>query len=143
MKRLLALLLPIALLCAQSCHGDDDFDALPRSISTFVCQYWPDPDIESYTRPSPDVYVVIIHNGPKLTFGAGYAWTDIDGCGLPLPQVLLYNELPGPLYRYLAETEATGAVFRITRTPRLYTIVLLDGTLTYDPSTHAIHSMTL
>lgn len=137
MKRLfLTLFLIVPLL--WSCQSSDEYDALPRSISTFVSQYWPNPDIESYTHPGPDVYVVVIHNGPRLTFDAAYAWTEIDGLGLPLPDNLLFNELPDPLYRYLTETEATDAVFGMARNPRAYTLQLLESSLTYDIATQAV-----
>lgn len=141
-RRIFYLLLPLALLCTQACDRDDDFEALPRSISTFVCRYWPNPNIDSYTHPAADRYVVIVRDGPALTFGPApaYDWTEIDGCGLPLPQVLLYDQLPEPLYRYISATEALDAVFCLTRTPRLYTIRLLDSVLTYDPATHAVHT---
>lgn len=132
----------ILLLAAgmAACNGDEDFNALPRDISSFVTEYWPDPDVESYTHPAADKYVVIIRNGPRLTFGTDYRWTDIDGCGLPLPQVLLFNELPEPLYKYLEATEQLNAVFAISRTPRQYTLLMLDSEITYDIQTQAVHT---
>lgn len=141
MKRFCYIFLLLGLaVCAGACNGDEEFNSLPRKISTFVCQYWPDPDVESYTQPSEGKYVVILRGGPELTFDAAYTWTEIDGCGMPLPQVLLYDQLPSPLYRYVEATEQTNAVYRITRTPREYTLLMLNTELTYDVGTEAIHT---
>lgn len=137
MKRILMALCIIALgLC--SCSQDEHFGELPRTVSTFITQYWPDPGISSYTHPSADEYVVAVRNGPVITFNASYVWTSIDGGGIPLPEQLLFDQLPDPLYRYLVECEYTGQVFKIDRTPRLYTLQLLNHSLTYDPATQAV-----
>jgi len=141
MKMLLYILaLPLAL---ASCISDDggDYDALPRSISTFVSQYWPDPSVESYTRPRPGVYVVVIHAGPRLTFGSDYQWTAIDGRGVPLRQTLLYDQLPSPLYRYLEECEYLGQVFMATRGPRRYGLRLLTDSISYDVATATVREL--
>ena len=130
MKKLLLAILP--LLMSVACSDGGDYDALPRTISTFVSQYWPDPDVESYTKPRPGVYVVVIHNGPVLTFDSSYQWTRIDSRGMPLGQTLLYDQLPSPLYRYLEECGYTGQVFLASRTPRQYGLRMLTDSITYD-----------
>ncbi|MCM1036658.1 MAG: PepSY-like domain-containing protein [Bacteroides sp.] len=140
MKKLIYLIALLPLLAACSDDGGD-YDALPRTISTFVSQYWPDPDVESYTKPRPGVYVVIIKNGPELTFDASYQWTRIDGCGMPLQQTLLYDQLPSPLYRYLEECEYTGQVFLASRTPRRYGLRLLTDSITYDVATATVREL--
>ena len=136
MKKLIYLLaIAFVASLAGACTGDSDYDALPRTISTFVTQYCPDPDVASYTHPSADTYVVVIKGGPRITFGSDYQWTRIDGCGMPLQQVLLFDQLPSPLYRYLEEGEYLGQVFLATRNPRRYGLLLLSDTITYDVAT--------
>lgn len=141
MKRFSYILILLAAV-VSGCHNDDDFDALPRDISSFVCQYWPNPSIESYTHPKADEYVVILRDGPELNFDAAYQWTEIDGCGLPLPQVLLYDQLPEKLYDYLEATQQTNAVFELERTARIYKVELLDTELTYDIKSQTIRGAT-
>lgn len=127
-------LLFLALIAALSLSGCDheEYDKMPREIAAFISQYWPDPNIESCTQPNDDTWVIIVKNGPTLTFNGSYDWTSINGNGLPLPQVLLFDRLPGTLYRYLESGEMLGQVFSIERTPKLYTLRLLTQTVTYD-----------
>lgn len=132
------IMLVAAVVIPTSCQHSDEFKELPDPIAKFVSQYWPNPAIASYTHPAADKYVVIIKNGPSLTFNGDYEWTELDGNGLPLPRVLLFDRMPSPLYRYLEETTSTEGVFKIVRTPRLFTLTLLDSILTYDPATGEI-----
>lgn len=57
---------------------------------------------------------------------------------MPLPQVLLFDQLPPALYKYLEETENLGNVFSLERNRSTYTVVLLDETLSYDIATQQI-----
>lgn len=132
------VILAMLLAALTSCQDSDNYKDLVDPVSSFVSQYWPNPDIESYTHPTADTYLVIIKNGPSITFDSNYKWTEIDGNGMTLPQVLLYDQLPSTLYRYLEETENTGAVFKLERTARQYSVTLLDSSLTYNTSTGEI-----
>ncbi|MDO4319206.1 MAG: PepSY-like domain-containing protein [Bacteroidales bacterium] len=134
MKHIYSLIF-ILFACLTSCQDSDNYRSLADPVATFVSQYWPNADIESYTHPTSGSYIVIIKNGPKIVFDSSMSWTEIDGNGMPLPQVLLYDQLPSPLYRYLEETENTSSVFMLERTPRQYSVTLLNSSLTYDIST--------
>lgn len=126
------LLMAVTPLMAliSSCKDDQPWDELPVDISHFISQYFPNSGIESFTT-SPTTYHIRISNGPGLTFDKDGDWETINGYGMPLPEVLLYDQLPPALYKYLEETSNLGNVFAIERNSRIYTVVLLDSTITY------------
>ena len=124
------LLLFAALLAA--CQGSDNYKELPSPIARFVSQYWPNPDVTSFTQPDASIYEVIIKNGPTLRFNADYEWTSINGNGLPLLENLLFSCLPDKLYAYLSSGSMLNECFAIVRTPRTYTLTMLNTTVTYD-----------
>lgn len=131
MKHIYYIVLLMAAV-AGACQSSDNYGELPRPVAQFVSRYWPDPDIESYTMPSAGKYVVVIRNSATLTFGPDYSWTEINGNGLPLPEVLVYDQLPAKVYEYILTASAASSVFVIGRTPRSYTVTLLDSTVEYD-----------
>lgn len=139
MKRILSILLATIALVIVSCQSSDDYSSLPDPIARFVSQYWPNPDIENYSQPTANTYVVTIRNSATLTFNSDYAWTEIDGNGMPLPEVLLYDQLPEPLYEYLEGDEVIGQVFSVSRDTKKYSVSLLSTTLHYDISTGKIN----
>lgn len=128
----MTFILFITLMALFGCHSNHFYDDLPRPIAQFLSQYWADPDIENYTQPTPQKYVVIIKNGPSLVFNENYKWTDIDGNGLPLPQILLFDQLPEKLYDYIESGSQLNQVFSIRHDARYYYIKLLNTHLTYD-----------
>ncbi len=73
-----------------------------------------------------------IKNGATLTFDSENNWINISGNGVTLPEMLLYDQLPGPLYTYLEEIEEVGGVFAAGRTNEEYTLNLLDSEVTYN-----------
>lgn len=115
----------------QSCHNDEPWDKLPMEISQFITQYFPNSGIENFSE-SATTYHVRITDGPGLTFDKNCKWEAINGYGMPLPQVLLFDQLPPALYKYLEETESLNEVFSVERDSSDYTVVLLDSTLIYD-----------
>ncbi len=127
------------MLAIVSCQTNRLWDELPLDISRFINEYFPNGAIDSYSS-TPTSYHVRISDGPGLTFGQNYQWEEINGYGMPLSGVLLFDQLPPHLYKYLEETSNLDQVFVMERTSRIYTIVLLDSTLTYDISTQAISS---
>ncbi len=129
------------LFAATSCHGDDDWDAMPQDIADFVSQYFPGSGIGSYSH-NGDTYHVRIDNGPGITFDSDYAWVSVDGYGMPLPQVLLFDQLPPKLYAYLQDSQQLDSVFSMERDSRRYTLSLLNSTLIYDIATGAINGTT-
>ncbi len=138
MKKTILLFIAVVALIVSSCHNDSEYDLLPPGAADFITQYWPDPYIESVTKPSKDETQVVVKNGPTITFGIDNEWTEIDGNGMPLPQVLLFDRLPSPLYDYLESGEYLNQVFEIERDPRRYEVEILNGDITYDIATHRI-----
>ena len=50
---------------------------------------------------------------------------------MPLPQVLLFDQLPPKLYNYIQETEQLNGVFSLERNKDYYLVTLMDTTLKY------------
>ncbi|MCM1032223.1 MAG: PepSY-like domain-containing protein [Odoribacter sp.] len=138
MKKLIYIIIALAASAVWSCQSSDIFKELPQTVSRFVSDYWPNPAIESFTQPHPDTIKVVIKNGPTLTFDSDYLWTEIDGNGMPLPQIFLFDQLPDKLYDYISGGDMTGEVFDVSRNPRLYTVKLLDSHLRYDIATATV-----
>lgn len=124
----------LCALCAGSCSNNDEYGELPGKIAEFVSTYFPGQAVESYTHSGAN-YHVRIKNGPGLTFGDNYSWTAVDGYGLPLPQVMLFDQLPPKLYGYLQDSRQLDSVFGMERDTRRYVLTLLDSSLTYDIAT--------
>ena len=138
LHRLISMIfLGMALAITTGCSGSDLYDDLPSEIASFVTEYFPNPDINSYTKTT-DSYYVRIYNGPGLTFDTDYHWTEINGYGMPLPQVLLFDQLPPALYDYIQSAEWLDSVFAISRDSKEYIVVLLKSSLRYDIATATI-----
>ncbi len=139
MKRRTALLTTIfwTILLLGACN-DSVWEQLPSSVSQFVTEYYPGSDIKSYNTDADGNQTVEIKNGAVLKFDRDGAWTEISGRGVPLPEVLVLDELPSPLYRYLQEITATTLVYKMSRTPREYTLLLTDSMLEYDIATEKV-----
>lgn len=136
MKKLfLGLIITLGLL---SCSKNEAYDEVPETIIMFITHYWPNPVIETYSHPSENRYEIIVKNGPTLDFDGDYSWTDIDGNGMPLPEVLLFNELPQKLYDYLEGGEYLNQVFEMERDSNGYKVTLLNVDVSYDIKSEVI-----
>ena len=124
-----------------ACRDNEPWGELPEEISEFINQYFPNSGIEDFSESATTYHVRII-SGPGLTFGKDCKWEAISGYGMPLPQVLLFDQLPPALYNYLDETENLDNVFGLERDRAHYPVVLLADTLTYDISTQQITGAT-
>lgn len=133
------ILLIMSISLALSSCSDSKWGDLPSSIANFVTEYFPYSSVESYSENKGEYYVKI-KNGPSLIFDSSYNWASIDGEGATLPQVLLFDELPPALYKYLEETESLNSVYRLDRDARQYEVGLFDTALTYIIATGEIHS---
>lgn len=137
-----AVLVAIVLGFSQTgCSHADIWEELPAEVSSFITQYFPNSELQSYTH-NAGTYHVRIADGPGLSFGPTYQWTDIDGYGMPLPQVLLFDQLPPKIYNYLQETEQLNAVFAVRRDAARYTVTLLTNDLIYDIATGQLSGTT-
>ena len=134
MRRLL-LLIPLFALCVWGCSDNDDFSKLPDSMATFISRYWPGSGVSSFTSVPGHGYEVIVRNGPTINFDTTGTWTSVNGNGLPLPEIFIYDNMPTPLYQYLESGGLSGSVFTVARDARYYQLTLLNQDLTYNIST--------
>lgn len=115
-----------------ACDNDDNpWNNVPDNISEFIDRYYPNSALESATD-TDGVYHIRLKNGPGMTFNADGSWTDINGYGMPIVQVFLFDQLPPKLYNYLQETQQLNSVFSITRNNDYYTLDLLESSLRFD-----------
>ena len=127
----LAMLMSLALAWfAAGCHDNDVWNDVPEQISEFINHYFPYSELSSCTKTDSG-YHIRIDDGPGLSFDHTYAWTSIDGYGMPLPQVLLFDQLPPALYDYIQETENLNGVFSMERDSTAYVLTLLDTSVRY------------
>ncbi len=138
LQMLLAAMMSAALLfVSSSCHNNEEWDEMPQEIADFVSKYFPGEGIGSYSHSSTG-YHVRIDDGPGITFDNNYAWEVVDGYGMPLPQVMLFDQLPPRLYAYLQDSQQLDSVFSMERDSLRYTLSLLNSDLIYDIKTGAI-----
>lgn len=131
--RALSMIFVVAMLSTItfSCDHSELWSDVPGKITKFINQYYPNAELQSVSHTGT-TYHIRIDDGPGLTFDADYNWTDINGYGMPVPQVLLFDQLPPKLYNYLQGTQQLNAVFSISRDNNIYTVALLDSTLTFN-----------
>ena len=133
--RVVASMIMLLVLCAlPSCNHSELWDDLPAKITSFINQYYPNSELQSVSN-SCGRYHVRIDDGPGMTFDQDEQWLAVDGYGMPLPQVLLFDQLPPVVYSYLQETDQLNSVFSISRDHGKYTVTLLDSNLYYDTAT--------
>lgn len=131
--RVVAMTLLVAAMSPfiTACENNDLWDKVPQNIAEFIDRYYPDSELES-AADAGGVYHIRLKNGPGMTFNADGSWTDINGYGMPVVQVFLFDQLPPKLYNYLQETQQLNSVFIISRDKDYYSIDLLDSSLRFD-----------
>ncbi|MDE6301439.1 MAG: hypothetical protein K2M19_06950 [Muribaculaceae bacterium] len=134
MRKFILPLLIVALPALWSCQSSDIYSELPEPLQHFMSKYWPNPAIEAFTPTYDGGYTVTVKNGVTATFNSEYSWTDINGDGLPLPQMLLSDQLPAKLYDYIEGAEMLNQVFVISRNFAEYNVTLLNSSLKYTVS---------
>lgn len=143
LRALAAVFISVALLMMPSaCSNDNLIDQVPQPITKFIAQYFPGYGVGQYEHTS-DGYHIRLKNGPGMNFDSNYAWENVDGYGMPVPQVFLFDQTPPKLYSYLQGIEALNQVFSIARTSTTYSVTLLDSSLSYDIAREEITSNTL
>ena len=105
-------------MAVTACQSGDDFDKMPQSVMKFVTQYWPNPAVTLCQQNDDGTWLIEIKNGPTLTFNSSEQWQTVNGNGVPVPQVLLFDRLPSKLYDYLENGEYLDEVFEIVKSPR-------------------------
>lgn len=127
---LIPMLIGIIFLGACS---NDLWDEVPTPITSFIEQYFPGSGVKEYT-PTDNSYKVKINNGATLVFNSEYLWTMIDGNGVRLPEVLIYNQLPPALFNYLQGIEQQSAVYSMSRDASYYKLTMEDTVISYEIS---------
>lgn len=130
-NRILGLALLFMVVLMGACN-DHVWDELPTTVQSFISQYFPYGEVASYTEGKDGSVEVQMKNGPTLKFDSDMGWTSINGNGVPLPEVLLYNQLPSELYDYLSENEQTASVYVLTRTYDTIRVDLFDTYINYN-----------
>lgn len=131
-----ALLIMILAVCAQGC-SNDAWEDVPSTAYDFCMRYWPEYSIQTYGNVD-GVQVVVIKGAATVYFDQASQWIRIDGNGGVLPPMLMWDQLPGPLYTYLEELDAVRAVYEMSRGPKGYTVTLATQTVTYSVETGEI-----
>lgn len=119
------------------CSDNGLYDELPPQIRNFLAKYYPNTAVDSYTHNS-NVYHVKLKNSAGLTFDNDYKWEAVNGYGVALPQVFLYDQLPPELFDYLQETENLNNVMSAEKSAWVYTVALVSDTVTYNVNTGRI-----
>lgn len=148
-RSLFSILKPTALiitaiclwLMPAGCSHAELWNELPPDATAFINEYYPSSELSSVTKSGATIYVRI-DNGPGLTFSDEGDWISVDGYGLPLPQVMLFDQLPSRLYAYIEEIEDLNEVFRMSRDKELYTLLLLNSDITYNTETGELRGST-
>lgn len=128
---LLPLLFGIIMLGACS---NNLWDEVPTPITSFIEQYYPGSGVSSYNQ-TDSYYQVKINNGASLVFDSDYSWISVDGNGVRLPEVLIYNQLPPALFNYLQGIEKQTSVYSMSRDSHFYKLTMEDTVITYEIST--------
>lgn len=128
------ILLTISVI---SCTNNNLWDTLPEKITLFISLYYPDYGVSAATFDGANYYVTI-DEGPSMVFDSDMDWTAIDGRGMTIPQIFLFDQLPSALYSYLEETDNTSQVYTIKRNQSTYSLALLNTYLSYNISTQQI-----
>ena len=121
-----ALMGALALLIACS---NSLWDEMPSAITSFISQYYPGATVSRYEQRDGSYYVTV-KDGPSMTFDSDYHWTMIDGNGVPLPPVLIYNEMPR-IYAYLEAREEESDLYKAENQPRVILLTFADFRLEY------------
>ena len=134
MKKILYLMLVLLSGVLASCSEDGvDLSDLPEQVSSFVSKYYPGVEVDRWVNSSGKS-TVYLRNSATIVFGntADKSWISIDGNGGTLPQMLVYDQTPTALYRYIEENNAVNGVYSMTRDSKEYKVVLLNSRVTYD-----------
>lgn len=118
------------MLSLAAC-SNEAWDELPSPIANFISQYFPGNGVKGFNEYE-GTYKVTVNNGVGLTFDSDYQWTEIDGNGSALPEVLIYDQMPPELFTYLQATAQQSEVYGVKRDRKFYKLTMLDTVLTYD-----------
>ena len=133
LEKFLFLPIVVGIIVLGACSSNVR-DEVPSPITSFVEQYYPGSGLSSYNQ-TDNGYQVKIANGATLSFDSDYSRTSIDGNGVRLPEVLVYNQLPPALFNYLQSVEQQNSVYRMSRDAHFYKLTMENTVITYDIAT--------
>lgn len=133
---LCTIALGVIILLIGAC-GENAWDDLSTPIQNFIMQYYPEGEVSSQSTADGKT-TVQMKNGATLVFDSDGEWIEVNGNGIPLPQVFLFDQLPDQLYKYLTETEQTQRVFRVSRNWKEINVELHDTSVRYDIATGTV-----
>ncbi len=120
----------LVTLLLASCHNMDKWDEVPQDINDFVTQYYPGVAYSSFSETGSG-YSLRLRNGPAITFNSNCDWTSINGYGMPVPQVFLFDRMPPALYQYLEENTVLNDVFYVSRDAKEYVLETSQDKIVY------------
>ncbi|MCM1164354.1 MAG: hypothetical protein NC339_08930 [Muribaculaceae bacterium] len=138
LRHLYSLLAIMVISLCQGCTSSEAWDSLPTSIADFITQYYPGSNVTDYDKYDDDSYYVKINNGATLRFNSDLQWTEIDGNGVTIPEVLAYDQFPPELFAFLQSTSQQRDIYGVKRDRKFYKLTMLDTVLTYDIQTGRI-----
>ncbi len=136
LEKFTLLPLLVILLFMGAC-SNNEWDEIPTPITSFIEQYYPGSGVKSFSQ-NDSGYKVKITNGASLSFDTEYSWTFIDGNGVRLPEVIVYNQLPPALFNYLQGIEQQADVYAMSRDKTYYKLTMHDTIIIYEISTGKI-----
>lgn len=137
MKKLLYLTLVLLLGAVYSCKEEGvDLSDLPEQVSSFISKYYPGVEVNRWTNQGGKS-TVYLRNSAIISFDntENKNWASINGNGNTLPQMLVYDQTPVALYRYLEELEAVNGVYKMVRDSKQYELTLFDANVVYNIAT--------
>lgn len=124
----------LTILLGVGACSSEAWEELPSAIAAFITQYFPGSGVDSYHETDSGC-TVKVNNGATLQFDSDNQWTEINGNGVPLPAVMMYDQLPEKLYSFLEATARQDGVYSMNRDRKTYVLHMLDTTITYNIQT--------
>lgn len=137
MKQTIFLSLMAILLSLAACESDK-WDDLPQPIANFVSQYYPGAGVKSYNHEENYQYRVEVSTGAVIIFDSEMQWISVDGRGVVLPEVMIYDQTPPELFSFLQATGQQEEVYAMKRDKKFYKLTMHDTVLTYNIQTGAV-----
>jgi hypothetical protein len=120
--------------------GTAMWDEVPGRIQEFIAQYWPGSTVSAYDVVDGE-YHVTIKDGASLVFDSEYNWLLINGNGVAIPSILIYDEMPH-IYTYLLARELTHDLMIAENLPRVIILTFTDIIIEYTKSTSSFRMIT-
>lgn len=140
MKKILYLTFILLLGSLTACKEEGvDVSDLPDQVAAFLSKYYPGTEVDRWTNFGGKS-TVYLRNSATITFSndSSKNWESIDGNGGTLPQMLVYDQTPAALYRYIEDNNAVSKVYKMVRNSKKYVVTLLDSRVTYDIATGSV-----